>query len=144
MEPEVAAHLMRLDDDNLLDVSRLSHGKINLQTGRTALSDIVESGVVLTQHLITDAGHALPVSLSREPLVLDATLFGSRRRLPMFSTTRLNSLPNPVGFGWRRNVQQPVVVTVSDNGRGISIEKPPTIFEPVNQLGSQTAVLASA
>ena len=60
-------HLVRLVDD-LLDVSRITRGKIRLQTEAVDLAAVVERAVETSRPLIDARGHELTVALPPEPV----------------------------------------------------------------------------
>ncbi|HYG62341.1 MAG TPA: PAS domain S-box protein, partial [Thermoanaerobaculia bacterium] len=60
------SHLVRLVDD-LLDVSRISRGKVELRLSRVLLSEVVGSAVEIVRPALKSAGHELTVSLPPEP-----------------------------------------------------------------------------
>ena len=64
-------HMVRLVDD-LMEVSRITRGKIDLRRQRVDLAAVVGSAVETTRPLIDAAGHLLTVDLGGEPLELDA------------------------------------------------------------------------
>jgi PAS domain S-box-containing protein len=64
-------HMTRLIDD-LMDVSRISRGKLQLRVERVALSDVVQSAVETTRPLIDRLRHTLAVNLPPRPVHLDA------------------------------------------------------------------------
>src|SRR5262249_12374227 len=64
-------HMTRLVDD-LLDVSRISRGKINLQKQRTLLAPILTNAVEGSRPLIEANRHELTVTLPPEPLCVEA------------------------------------------------------------------------
>jgi PAS domain S-box-containing protein len=64
-------HLARLVDD-LLDVSRIERGKIELRKNRVELSPVVRQAVEMVRPLIEARGHALSVTLPGEPVWLEA------------------------------------------------------------------------
>ena len=70
MERQVE-HLVRLVDD-LLDVSRIMRGKIELRKERVELAAVVARAVETARPLIEAQGHELTVSVPAEPLPLDA------------------------------------------------------------------------
>lgn len=65
------AHVVHLVDD-LLDVSRIRHGKIGLRRKPTVLGDVVRSAVEASRPLFTAAGQQLVVSAPDDAIVLDA------------------------------------------------------------------------
>jgi CheY-like chemotaxis protein len=64
-------HMARLLDD-LLDVSRISSGKLELRRERCVLAAIVESARETSEPFIQDGGHELAVELPLEPVRLEA------------------------------------------------------------------------
>ncbi len=63
-------HMVRIVDD-LLDVSRITQGKVELRKEPLALSTLVAGAVELCRPSIAAAKHALTVSLPDEPVTLD-------------------------------------------------------------------------
>jgi signal transduction histidine kinase/CheY-like chemotaxis protein len=126
--------LVRLIDD-LLDVSRISRGKLELRRERIELSSIVHQAVE-TCNLIADfANQELTVTLPPEPIYLDADPI----RLSQVVNNLLN---NACKFGGHRGrisltVEQRgdnVMITVKDNGIGIAPDKLDSIFEMFSQI----------
>src|SRR5262249_60578982 len=70
MERQVE-HLVRLVDD-LLEISRITRGKIELRRQRVELATVVKNALETSRPLIEAAGHQLTVTLPPEPVVLDA------------------------------------------------------------------------
>jgi PAS domain S-box-containing protein len=64
-------HLTRLIDD-LLDVSRISRGRIELKKERVELSSVVQMAVEMQRSLAEHAGHEVVVTLPSEPIPLNA------------------------------------------------------------------------
>jgi CheY-like chemotaxis protein len=64
------AHMVRLIDD-LLDVSRITSGKIQLQRQPSALRDLVQSAVDANRAAIDAAGLTLSVNMPETPCMLD-------------------------------------------------------------------------
>jgi PAS domain S-box-containing protein len=64
-------HLVRLVDD-LLDVARVNRGQINLRRERILLADAVRDAVEACAPALTAKSHRLELSLTSEPLVVDA------------------------------------------------------------------------
>jgi len=67
------SHLVRLVDD-LLDVSRVSQGKIELRKARIALSDVCKTAIEASNPQIVAERHQLKVELPDTPIWLDADL----------------------------------------------------------------------
>ncbi len=65
--------MARLIDD-LLDVARITRGRIQLHKGRVALADVVDRAVETVIPLIDQRGHRLEISSPPQPVWLDADL----------------------------------------------------------------------
>ena len=66
-------HMVRLVDD-LLDVSRITRGKIELRKERIELAAVVNSAVETTQPVIEESGHELTVTMPPKPIYLEGDL----------------------------------------------------------------------
>jgi len=64
-------HMIRLLDD-LLDVSRVTLGKIDLKRAPVALQTVVQSALEMNRALVERSGHQLHVSIRSEPIMVDA------------------------------------------------------------------------
>ena len=130
-------HMVRLIDD-LLDVSRISRGKIVLQRQRVALAEVLEAAVETSRPLIDARGHRLDVQLPPRDLVLEV----DPARVAQIFTNLLNNAANytPPGGEIRVRVEdtpQWVRVAVADNGIGIAPDQLQKVFELFQQLASQ-------
>jgi signal transduction histidine kinase len=121
-----AAQLTRLVDD-LLDVSRITLGKITLNLSVLDLGPTIAQAVESTQPLLSDCGHELSLDLPTTPS-------GSRRRarLTQIVSNLLNNAAKFTDKGGRitlgvRQVGAQIVLRVADNGSGI----PPHMLERV-------------
>ena len=112
-------HIVRLVDD-LLEVSRITRGKIELRRAPAVLADILHAALETNRPLIEQAGHRLQVDLPDEPLVLDAD---SVRLTQVFSNLLNNAAKyTPPGGDITlaaRRAGGEVEVSVRDNGIGI-------------------------
>lgn len=125
--------LTRLIDD-LLEVSRITTGRIHLQRERMALSAIVENAVETVRPLLNQRRQVLTVSLSPEPI----WLFADAARLEQVI---VNLLTNAAKFTdvsgqiWLTSRQEDgqAVLRVRDTGVGIAPELLPHIFELFTQ-----------
>lgn len=127
-------HMVRLVDD-LLDVSRISRGKMELRRERILLSDVVASAVETARPAIDAPGHLLTVSVPPDSLFLDGDL---TRLAQVFSNLLTNSAKYtpPSGQIWlgAERVGCDVVVKVRDTGVGIPAEAQPRIFDMFSQV----------
>jgi signal transduction histidine kinase len=126
--------LRRLVDD-LLDVSRISRGKLRLRRESVALADVIAAALDVAQPMIASAGHALDVKLPPEPLVIS----GDKVRL---SQVVGNLLVNAAKYTppcgrielALRQVDGLAAISVCDNGIGIPPEMQSKIFELFTQV----------
>ncbi|MBK0393827.1 sensor histidine kinase [Ramlibacter algicola] len=133
VERNVAA-LARLLDD-LLDLSRVTTGRIELRMGRVELQLIVESALETVRPLLDAAGHQLRVDLPPEPV----TLQGDHVRLvQVFANLLANAAKytDPGGsIEVTAQVHGPVVrVCVIDNGIGLAPHDAERIFGRFEQV----------
>jgi CheY-like chemotaxis protein/two-component sensor histidine kinase len=126
--------MVRLIDD-LLDVSRITRGKLELQTCQVALADVVQSAVEAARPFIDEAGHKLTVTLPPQPILLDAD---PNRLAQVFSNLLNNATkytPEGGHIGLTAEWQgSEVMVTVKDNGIGIPADVQDGIFEMFTQI----------
>ena len=71
-------HMVRLVDD-LMEVSRITRGKIELRKEPIEVAAVVRSAVEASRPLIESAGHQLAMAVPAEPLTLIATPFACRK-----------------------------------------------------------------
>jgi PAS domain S-box-containing protein len=122
-------HIVRLVDD-LLEVSRITRGKIELRRAPANLADILHAALEANRPLRDRDCHRLHVDLPAQPLMLDAD---SARLIQVFSNL-LNNAVKYTGRGgeiWlqaRREGAQ-ALVTVRDTGIGIPPDLLPRIFD---------------
>ena len=124
--------------DDLLDISRVTTGKIRLHEENTDLRGIVEQAIEATCPLIEQRKHELTVSLPLDPLWLraDAT------RIEQVVVNLLNNAAKYTDEGghiWLSAQQEDnyAVLRVRDTGVGISPELLPNIFDLFSQ-GNRT------
>jgi PAS domain S-box-containing protein len=127
-------HLVRLIDD-LLDVSRITRGKLQLRRERVALTELVQQVLEVARPQAERAGHRLSVSLPQEPVALDVDPVRLVQVL-------LNLLDNACKYTERGGQIRlsamrdgtDLVVEVSDNGIGIPPEHLPNLFQLFAQV----------
>ena len=122
-------HLARLIDD-LLDVSRISQGKIGLRKEPLDLSPIVASAVEAVRPLLEERKHELSVSLADGGLRLEA----DPMRIEQILVNLLTNAAKYTDAGGRisltsRRQGADLVIKVRDTGVGITPELLPRIFD---------------
>ena len=128
MERQVA-HMVRLVDD-LLEISRITRGKIELRKERVELAAVIGSAVETSKPLMDAAGQELIISFPPEPLTLDADPV----RLAQVFSNLLNNASKYSDSGSKiwltaRREGKSAVVSVRDAGIGIPPDMLPRIFE---------------
>jgi PAS domain S-box-containing protein len=127
-------HLVRLIDD-LLEISRITRGKVQLRKERVELAAAIRSAVEATRPLIDAAGHELTLSVPPEPIYLDAD---PTRLVQIFSNLLNNAAKyaQKGGHIWLsvRRETSGVSVSVRDTGIGIAPEHLTHIFEMFSQV----------
>ena len=127
-------HMVRLIDD-LLDVSRITRGKLELKRERLELCSVVEAAVEASLPAIQRAEHTLHTRLSAEPLVVD----GDHTRLAQVISNLLNNASKytPNGGVIELSVRREgstVAIAVADNGLGIPAGCVEDVFQMFNQV----------
>jgi signal transduction histidine kinase len=127
-------HLVRLVDD-LLDVSRITGGKIRLDLEAISAASVVAAAVETSRPLVEESGHELTVSLPDEPIWVRC----DRVRLAQVLSNLLNNAAKYTQRGGSiqlevNRVEGEVLFRVSDNGIGISAEMLPKVFELFTQV----------
>jgi PAS domain S-box-containing protein len=122
-------HLARLIED-LMDVSRISHNKLELRKERVTLSEVIAGAIESSRPLIEANRHKLSVTLPQEPLILDADTI---RLSQVFMNLLTNAAKyTPPGGDIRLTATREgsdVLVRVVDNGIGLTPEQKPYLFE---------------
>jgi signal transduction histidine kinase/DNA-binding response OmpR family regulator len=122
-------HMIRLVDD-LLDVSRITNGKIQLRKEAVSLDMVVEHAVQTSRPLIEDRHHELSIALPSRALLVAA----DPTRLTQIIANLLNNAAkytDPGGTIMLRGEVEgdSVLLSVRDNGIGLAPEMLPKIFE---------------
>lgn len=122
-------HLVRLVDD-LLDVSRINRGTIELRKNRVPIAQIIESAIETSRPIIHDGEHVLELSLPANPIWVE----GDETRLSQVVSNLLNNAARYTDPGGKIRLEvsvneHEVQIHVKDTGKGISPELLPKIFD---------------
>ena len=128
------AQLTRLVDD-LLDVSRITLGKITLNRSALDLRPIVAQAVEAVQPLFTARHHHLAIDMSAEPL----PIWGDGARLTQIISNLLNNAARFTADGGHivlaaRREGARVVLSVKDDGIGIPPDMRERVFDMFTQI----------
>jgi PAS domain S-box-containing protein len=126
--------MVRLVDD-LLDLNRITHDRLELRRSEVELSSVIQQGVEVARPLLDAAGHELTIDLPGEPVYLNA----DRARLAQLFGNLLNNSckytrPNGTISLTAKLAGDEVSVTVKDNGAGIPADKLDSIFDMFMQV----------
>jgi signal transduction histidine kinase len=133
-------HMVRLIDD-LLDISRISHGKVGLRPESVTLASVVESALEAARPLFLIRHHALDIALPEDSVHLR----GDPIRLAQILTNLLSNAARYTEPGGNVRVEatredDAVVLRVVDSGMGISATELGHIFTMFNQAAAARAV----
>ena len=135
MERQIG-HMVRLVDD-LLDVSRISRGKIDLRMESVELASVIDQAVEAATPYIANMSQRLTVTRPPTPIHVS----GDSTRLAQAVSNLLNNASKFTDSGgWIRvSVErdgEQAVICVKDSGIGIAAEQLPLIFDMFTQLDS--------
>ncbi|MGE7370410.1 response regulator [Neorhizobium sp. NPDC001467] len=127
-------HLVRLIDD-LLDVSRVSQGKIELRKNTVRIDEIIRAAMESSRPLIDGAGHKLTIEMPSDVLWVD----GDKVRLSQAISNLLNNAAKYtpevglIDLHVSHDGQQ-VAIRVTDNGVGIPPDMQSKVFHLFTQI----------
>src|SRR5690606_166086 len=126
------AHLVRLVDD-LLDVSRITRGKLGLKKQRIHLADAIARAAEMVSPLFEERHHTVEIETARDLWVL-----GDPARLAQVFCNLLTNAAKytePRGLIAVRTARRgsEVLITIEDSGIGIRRELLPRVFDPFVQ-----------
>ena len=129
-------HMSLLLDD-LLDISRITRGTLELRKKRTELASIIDAAVETARPVIDAKRHTLIVQVPPEPVYFEAD---SLRLAQVLSNLLTNAAKytDPEGRIQLEVVlmDDEIVFTVTDNGIGISADALPDVFRMFSQVKS--------
>lgn len=122
-------HLIRLVDD-LLDVSRIARGKVELRTELVEMAEVVAKAIEMASPLLEQRAHALTVDIPRSGLLVD----GDPIRLSQVVSNLLTNAAKYTPPGGQitvraEQIQEEVVLRVRDTGIGIAPDVLPRVFD---------------
>jgi signal transduction histidine kinase len=127
-------HLVRLVDD-LLEVSRITRGKIELRRAPVRLEDVVRQAIDASRPMIDAAGHELVLEMPPQPITIEADAV----RLAQVFSNLLNNAAKYTDPGGTihfvvSRTDEEVLASVRDSGIGIPASALETVFEMFTQV----------
>ncbi|MCG6158188.1 PAS domain S-box protein [Rubinisphaera margarita] len=121
--------------DDLLDVSRITRGKLELRKSQVCLADVLQSAREASEPFIVEAGHEFTVAIPEESIYLHA----DPHRLAQVVSNLLNNAAKYTPNGGKISlevvpVDEQVSISVTDNGIGIPAEMQTSVFEMFTQI----------
>jgi PAS domain S-box-containing protein len=128
-------HLVRMVDD-LLDISRVTLGKITLEKQRVDLRAVLDSALETARPLVEAGGHELALRLPGNDLPLDV----DPTRLSQVFSNLINNAAKYTPGGGRITITAEVrgetlEVRIADTGTGIPDDMLPRVFDMFTQVG---------
>ncbi len=122
-------HLVRLVDD-LLDISRITRGKIELKKRTVRVADVLANAVEMASLLLEQRRHQLSVDIEPDLVwSVDATRLAQVVSNLLTNAARYTPIGGQVRLAaWREGVDT-IVVSVRDNGMGIPTKMLPRVFD---------------
>jgi len=126
--------------DDLLDLSRISHGKLELRKDRIDLAQAIQQAIEASRPSIAQANHELLIKFPPDPIHVNADL----TRLTQVFSNLLNNAAKFTDRGGqiRLTMQQlgaEAVVSIHDNGIGIPTEMLSHVFDMFTQIDGNLA-----
>jgi signal transduction histidine kinase/DNA-binding response OmpR family regulator len=121
--------------DDLLDISRITRGKLALRMQPVKLREVIEGAIETSRPLIGARGHQLNVDIPQEDLILN----GDLTRLSQILSNLLNNAAKftepggTISLAAKRDSGE-VLIAVKDNGVGIPAEVMPCVFQMFAQF----------
>jgi signal transduction histidine kinase/ActR/RegA family two-component response regulator len=128
------AHLVRLVDD-LLDLSRITRNKIELQRVRLELRGVLEAAIELSKPLIELRQHQLSIEHADCPL----PVYADHERLTQVVSNVLGNAAKYMAAGGTIRVSSgggngEAIIRIRDSGFGIPAEQLESVFDMFNQV----------
>jgi signal transduction histidine kinase/ActR/RegA family two-component response regulator len=127
-------HMVRLIDD-LLDVARITQGKLELRREEVRLGSVMQAAIESSQPLIDAGGHTLELSLPSQEYALHADFTRIAQVISNLLNNAAKYTPRGGTIGVTARVQgAEVTIEVRDNGMGIPSHRLDDVFTMFSQV----------
>src|SRR5262249_50678747 len=127
------ASLVRMVDD-LLDVARITHGKLSLQIETVEIARVIEEAIETARPYIDEMGHSLDVFAPTEPVWVNADPVRLTQVIANLLSNSAKYTPSGGRIELRASVSDAgVEIAVIDNGVGIAPDLQQSVFELFSQ-----------
>jgi signal transduction histidine kinase/ActR/RegA family two-component response regulator len=121
--------------DELLDLSRITRGTVDLQLVQVDLRAVIDQAVEISRHTIEQHGHTLVLDLSPSPLIVN----GDSMRLAQVFNNLLNNAAKYTDHGGIITIKaiggaEETSISVTDNGIGITTADQGRVFDMFAQV----------
>jgi PAS domain S-box-containing protein len=121
--------------DDLLDVSRITRGTLEVRKTQVSLASLIDGAVEITRPTIDARNHALQLKLPSEPIELDAD---PTRMTQVIANLLMNAAKYTDAGGTIQltatRVAERLTVSVADNGIGLEAQALPRLFDMFVQI----------
>jgi PAS domain S-box-containing protein len=131
-------HLLELIND-ILDLSKIEAGKLDLQIGICSLADICQSSLQLTKGMAQQRRHTVGFSINPASILVQADARRLKQMLVNLLSNAIKFTPEggELGLDVQASAAEQVVrLSVWDHGIGIQPEDREKLFKPFSQLDS--------
>jgi signal transduction histidine kinase/ActR/RegA family two-component response regulator len=135
---ESGQHLLDLIND-ILDLSKVESGQMELQIGQASVSDICQSALQLTKGMANKKRHTVSFSMNPVSISIDADSRRLKQMLVNLLSNAVKFTPDggKIGLEVRGNETDHIIsFSVTDTGIGIAPEMFSMLFKPFVQLDS--------
>ena len=126
-------HMALLLDD-LLEISRITRGRLELRPSPTSLHELLSSALEVAKPLIDAKHHRVEIDLATRPLVLDVDPLRISQALANLLTNAAKYTDDNGCITIRADVEDGVRISVSDTGMGLNEAAIPRLFEMFSQV----------
>ena len=125
--------------DDLLEVSRITQGKITLHKEYFSLKTAIDVAMEAARGAFDSNEHQFTLSLPDEPIYLDADLIRVEQILLnlLINAAKYTSPKGKIELSAEKDADE-VIIRVRDNGQGISAECIPHVFDMFNQVDASS------